>query len=190
MNYDIISPFDLHNVMFYLWKETNNSGIKQVLFNEYDNYPYGKIQLFKVIMNTDKIYLIHYNDFKHYSNAYLILDDYEQDEKNKEEYTVVRIPHYIKIDNRTFNYYFPDINLVDINLTNTKYIMDFKSTSQVPSNYNELGINRFYDELENFSEDIRNEIFDDLINNYIYKTTKNIQTILPLDIVESFGIIC
>ena len=106
----------------------------------------------------EQIFVVEYDDDKHYRNTLTIKADLEKDRISKElGYEIIRVPYWIAMDTIMVEYYF-GIEF-DVETTNKH---GFTEDDLFPASFCEKGIERFnqeYDELPNkVKKEIRNTI--------------------------------
>ncbi len=123
--------------------------------------------------NDELKLIIEFDGYLHYSKSSIILNDQIKDlEYKKMGYSVIRIPYFVQISNEVVENLFKTF----VNL-NQEYPHGFiDNSAMLPSDYCELGLRRFVNDLDKFS----------YIKNYIIKSLKdkikqhnNINLVLP-----------
>ena len=103
----------------------------------------------------------------HYTNPKIILNDYKKEDIIKKEgYKLIRIPFFVQLDKITINKLF---NRNVINGCNYKQgFISKEKTLRLPSEFCELGVERFKKDLINFNylkEDILKSLYDRIQEN-------------------------
>lgn len=106
-------------------------------------------------------FIVQFDGFRHYSDPKQILKDLQDDELFLSlKYTIIRIPYFVQLDEVIIK------KLFGIYTTNLIPISDFphgfiSNKALLPASFCELGIIRFINDLEFYSE-IKNTILDSL----------------------------
>ena len=102
----------------------------------------------------EQIFVVEYDDDKHYRNTLTIKADLEKDRISKElGYEIIRVPYWIAMDTIMVEYYF-GIEF-DVETTNKH---GFNEDDLFPASFCEKGIERFSQELKMLPGEIKYEI--------------------------------
>ena len=124
--------------------------------------------------NDELMLIVEFDGFQHYNCTKNILSDIEKDKDYSElGYKVIRIPYFIQLNTDTIN------RLFNIKLEKDiyKYPQGFiDNKALLPSDFCELGIEKFVADLEIFSH-LKEDILDSLKNKI--NELKDIRLVLP-----------
>ena len=147
------------------------------------NVKVGKRYRTDIIVN-DK-YMIEFDGYQHYTSSSCIERDGLKDatwELEKEENRVIRIPYFVQLTTKTFNFFFKDIieNLnktIEIKCNYEHGFIDKKAI--LPADFCTYGERRFIYEMQQLPSDVCGDIIISLINQL---EKKEAVEIFPLNI--------
>ena len=117
--------------------------------------------------------IVEFDGYLHYTNTKTILSDYFKDEVySKLSYNVIRIPYFVQLSTEVIKHLFK----IEYKFEQAYPHGFIDKKAILPSNFNELGIERFKNDLEKFSF-IKNEIISSLRNKI--EELKDIRLVLP-----------
>lgn len=123
--------------------------------------------------------IIEFDGFRHYNSASQIFMDYKKDEIYKNMgYKIIHIPYFIQLSKQVIK------NLFDIDY---EYIQTFPhgfidKQALLPVDFNELGVNRFINDIENTFNFCKKDIVLSL-NNWINKYN-NSKLVIPSKLID------
>ena len=150
------------------------SNLKDIFKNTYKNYNLifnKKISGYFPDIRIEELKLIiEFDGYLHYTDSLNCLTDIKKNLIYKNlNYKVVRIPYWIQLSEKTWNFYFKDILPVPDSIVNSKnpYPNGFIHEScNLPPSFCDLGKLRYKKEFSDLPEQIKEEITDSLNVKY------------------------